>query len=105
VALLTETKWKFRYSHEDGDLVERFYNPALKCAVEYCRTTGYFTADALALAARGLAGLFADEGRMRLVVGCTLNPDEQLAIEQGYDLRATCKRRGPSQTTTCPGTQ
>jgi hypothetical protein len=86
--LLTEKKWKFRYSHEDGDLVGRFYNPALACAVEYCRTTGYFTADALALAARGLAGLFANEGRMRLVVGCTLNPDEQLAIGQGYDLRA-----------------
>jgi hypothetical protein len=73
--LLTETRWKFRYSHEDGDLVELFYNPALACAVEYCRTTGYFSADALALAARGLAGLFANEGRMRLVVGCTLDPD------------------------------
>jgi hypothetical protein len=41
VPLLTETKWKFRYSHEDGDLVELFYNPALACALEYCRMTGY----------------------------------------------------------------
>jgi hypothetical protein len=91
--LLTEKKWKFRYSHEDGDLVERFYNLALACAVEYCRTTGYFTADALALAARGLAGLFTNEGRMRLVVGCTLDPDEQAAIEQGYDLRAQIEKQ------------
>jgi len=83
VPLLTETKWKFRYSHEDGDLVERFYNPALACAVEYCRTTGYFTADALALAARGLAGPFPNEGRMRLIVGCTLNVDEQAAPAAG----------------------
>jgi hypothetical protein len=43
--LLTETKWKVRYSYEDGDLEERFYNPVLACAVEYCRTTGYFIAD------------------------------------------------------------
>ncbi|HOQ47750.1 MAG TPA: SNF2-related protein [Bryobacteraceae bacterium] len=91
--LLTETKWKFRYSHEDGDLVELFYNPALACAVEYCRTTGYFSADALALAARGLAGLFANEGRMRLVVGCTLDPDERDAIEAGYDLRDQMEQR------------
>ncbi len=91
--LLTETRWKFRYSHEDGNLVERFYNPALACAVEYCRTTGYFTADALALAARGLAGLFANEGRMRLVVGCTLDPGEREAIEEGYDLREQLERQ------------
>ena len=91
--LLTENRWKFRYSHEDGDLVELFYNPALACAVEYCRTTGYFSADALALAARGLQGLFANEGRMRLVVGCTLEPEEQEAIEAGYDLRAHMERK------------
>ncbi|MGQ9918691.1 MAG: DEAD/DEAH box helicase [Bryobacteraceae bacterium] len=91
--LLTETKWKFRYSHEDGDLVELFYNPALACAVEYCRTTGYFSADALALASRGLAGLFANEGRMRLVVGCTLEADEREAIQEGYDLREHLERQ------------
>ncbi|MBV8817597.1 MAG: DEAD/DEAH box helicase family protein, partial [Acidobacteriaceae bacterium] len=90
--LLTETRWKFRYSHEDGNLVKLFYNPALACAVEYCRTTGYFSADALALAARGLEGLFANEGRMRLIVGCTLHPEEQVAIEQGYDLREHLER-------------
>ncbi len=92
MALLTERKWKFKYSHEDGDMVESFYTPALECAVEYCRTTGYFTADALALAARGLAGLFANDGRMRLVVGCTLGPEEQAAISAGYDLRAELER-------------
>ncbi len=91
--LLTERKWQFRYSHEDGDLVELFYNPALACAVEYCRTTGYFTADALALAARGLAGLIAHGGRMRLIVGCTLEEPEREAIQTGYDLRAELERR------------
>ena len=103
--LLTETKWKFRYSHEDGDLVELFYNPALACAMEYCRTTGYFTADALALAARGLQGLFANEGRMRLVVGCTLEAGEREAIEAGYDLREQLERQLAAADLTPPDEQ
>ena len=45
-------------------------------------------ADALALAARGIDRLIANGGRMRLIVGCTLDEDEVRAIEQGYDLRA-----------------
>ena len=46
--------------------------------------TGYFSADALALAARGIQNRIANEGHMRLVVGCTLNDDEIEAIERGY---------------------
>jgi hypothetical protein len=34
VPLLTESRWKFRYSHEDGDLVERFYHPNEQAAIE-----------------------------------------------------------------------
>ena len=48
-------EWCTSYRHEDGDLIELFYNPALTCAVQYDRMTGYFSADALALAARGIA--------------------------------------------------
>ncbi len=85
--LLTETTWNTSYRHDDGDLIELFYVPALRCAVEYDRMTGYFSADALALAARGIECLIRSGGRMRLLVGCTLDKDEIAAIEQGYDLR------------------
>ena len=54
--------------------------------------TGYFSADALALAARGIERLIANGGRMRLIVGCTLDEDEVQAIEQGYDLRAIVEK-------------
>ena len=47
----------------------------------------------LALAARGLQGLFANEGRMRLVVGCTLDVAEREAIQEGYDLRAALEQQ------------
>ena len=64
-----------------------FYEPALACAVAYDRTTGYFSADALSLAARGVQRLIANGGKMRLIVGCTLDSDEVEAIERGYSLR------------------
>jgi len=86
-SLLPETTWQTSYRHDDGDLIELFYVPALRCAVQYDRMTGYFSADALALAARGIEHLIAGGGRMRLVVGCTLDGDEIVAIEQGYELR------------------
>ena len=67
MGLLTELDWRTSYRHEDGDLIALFYNPALACAVQYDRMTGYFSADALALASRGIAALIANDGRMRLI--------------------------------------
>jgi len=88
VTPLTGREWRTSYRHEDGDLIELFYNPALTCAVQYDRMTGYFSADALALASRGIAALITNDGRMRLIVGCTLQQPEQVAIGEGYDWRA-----------------
>lgn len=85
--LLPSRSWRVSYRHEDGDLIQLFYVPALECAVQYDRMTGYFSADALALAGRGIERLIANGGSMRLIVGCTLDEDEVQAIEQGYDLR------------------
>src|SRR5271157_1820104 len=85
--MLSDHTWETSYRHEDGDLVELFYVPALSCAARYDRMTGYFSADALALAARGVRALIDNAGRMRLIVGCTLADEEIEAIEQGYDLR------------------
>lgn len=87
MSLLTEREWHVGYRNEDGDLIELFYNPALECAVQYDRLTGYFSADSLALAARGIEALIANDGRMRLIVGLTLSPPEQAALAEGYDLR------------------
>ena len=36
--------WLVKYSPEQGDLVTRFYVPALECAVRYDRSTGFFSA-------------------------------------------------------------
>ncbi len=102
IPLLPAHVWETSYRHEDGDLVSLFFVPALTCSVQYDRMTGYFSASALALAARGIERLIANGGRMRLVVGCTLHDDEIKAIEEGYDLREKVEQKLVSTSLTPP---
>ena len=91
--MLTDRSWQIKYTPDDGDLVKLFYVPALEDAERYDRLTGYFNAGALALAARGIEGLVRNRGRMRLLVGCTLEQPEIEAIERGESLRAQVEKR------------
>lgn len=92
MTLLRDTAWRLKYTPDDGDLVRLFYVPALSSATRYDRLTGYFSARALALAARGVEGLIVNNGRMRLIVGCTLGEDEVAAIERGESMRDAVER-------------
>jgi superfamily II DNA or RNA helicase len=89
---LAGRSWRLKYTPDDGDLVGSFYVPALECAVHYDRSTGYFGAAALALAMRGIEGLIRNGGRMRLIVGCTLDPAEVEAIARGVAMREAVDR-------------
>lgn len=89
MSLLSDHTWKIKYTIEDGDLLTKFYVPALKCAARYDRTTGYFADGALAAAARGVEELIRNNGRMRLIVGCTLAEAEIEAIKEGESLGQT----------------
>ena len=91
--MLIDRTWKLKYTPEDGDLVQVFYVPALQDAARYDRLTGYFDAGAFALAARAVEGLVRNDGRMRLVVGCTLKAPEIEAINKGEALRDQVERR------------
>lgn len=89
MSLLRDHDWRIRYTPEQGNLLDLVYVPALRCAQNYDRTTGYFNARALTLAARGVEHLIANGGRMRLIIGCTLDEPEVTAIEKGQSLRDT----------------
>ena len=90
---LRSRRWRRKYTRDAGDLVAGFYVPALRSAVRYDRLTGYFGAGALVLAARGVEGLVQNDGRLRLVVGCTLEPEEVAAIKRGAAWREQVERR------------
>ena len=91
--MLCDHTWRMKYTPDDGDLVRLFYVPALEDAERYDRLTGYFSAGALSLAARGIEGLVRNNGQMRLIAGCTLDPPEIVAIEKGEELRDLVERR------------
>lgn len=93
MSLLADRQWRLKYTPDDGDLVRLFYVPALEAAVRYDRSTGFFSASALTLAARGIEGLVRNNGRMRLVVGCTLAQAEIDAIEKGLKLREAVEQK------------
>ena len=102
--MLNDRDWQFKYTPEDRDLVRVFYIPALQDAERYDRLTGYFDAGALALAARGVGRLVRNDGRMRLVVGCTLDREEIGAIRDGETLRDRVERRLTELPLTPPDT-
>lgn len=57
----------------DDDPVSSFYIPVLSESVAYDRIAGFFSSASLALAARGIAGLIANGGKMRLLVSPNLS--------------------------------
>lgn len=91
--ILSDYSWRPKYHSDEGHLIEGFYLPLLSCAVRYHRTTGYFSARVLNLASRGIEGLVRNDGRMRMIVGCTLGQDEIEAIESGLSLRKAIEDR------------
>ena len=58
-------------AYDTGDRTEKviqdFYIPVLQEAILYQRLTGYFSSQVLALAARGVAGLIKNGGKMQLI--------------------------------------
>jgi hypothetical protein len=89
---LQDYPWKVKYTPDNSRIVEDLYIPALQCAQRYWRTTGYFQAEAFALAMRGIEGLIKNRGQMRMIVGCTLNQPEIDAIKKGLDLRTAIQQ-------------
>lgn len=72
-------------TYETGiqDLVEDFYIPVLSNAHIYNRIAGFFSSTSLAIAARGIAGLINNNGKMRLVCSPRLTKQD-LPVISGF---------------------
>lgn len=53
--------------NREDQVVRDFYIPVLQESISYKRLTGYFSSQVLALAARGIAGLIRNGGKMQLI--------------------------------------
>lgn len=91
--MLRDNAWNDEYRSDDGDLSKRFYIPILSNAVEYKRGTGYFNANALVRNVRGLKGLINNKGKMKLLVGCTLESAEIDAIKRGEEWKKQVEQK------------
>ncbi len=91
--LLHNHPWRISYSNDENNPVADFYIPALECAVQYDRKSGFFNSSILSKVARGLGAMLHNQGQMRLVMGCQFSPQDLQAIKQGYELRAALTQR------------
>jgi SNF2 family DNA or RNA helicase len=85
--------WKISYSSDENNPVADFYIPALECAVQYDRKSGFFNSSILSKVARGLGAMLHNQGHMRLLMGCQFSPQDLQAIKQGYELRTALGQR------------
>lgn len=94
------TDLNIRAAYETGvdDLIMDFYVPMLANAKRYDRIAGFFSSTSLALAARGIAGLIANNGRMRIVASPKLSSEDVAiindSVEDPESLIADCLLKG-----------
>ena len=75
------------YRSDTSNVVTQFYVPCLEESILYRRAAGYFTSSGLSLAAKGIAHLIKNGGRIRLVASPHLTDDDLAAITAGYRSR------------------
>jgi superfamily II DNA or RNA helicase len=73
-------KIKSAYYSDEDNLLQEFYVPALSSSIKYDRIAGYFSSNALAIAAKGIAAFIKAGGRIRLIANVVLSADDQEAI-------------------------
>lgn len=79
---LKDIELKPVYYSDDDNLLEDFYVPVLANSIKYDRIAGYFSSNALAIAAKGIAGFIKAGGRIRLIANVVLSEEDQQAIKQ-----------------------
>jgi hypothetical protein len=85
--MLPDRSWRISYSSNENNPIAEFYIPALECAVQYDRKSGFFNSAILSRVARGLGAMLHNQGKIRLIMGCQFSPEDLDAIERGYALR------------------
>jgi superfamily II DNA or RNA helicase len=91
---LKSVDWRLSYktsstliNEQPVNILHDFYIPALRRSVRYDRVAGYFRSSSLAAASMGFSAFVGRKGRMRLIVGADLDPQDIKAILAGDSQR------------------
>jgi superfamily II DNA or RNA helicase len=68
------------------DVVKNFYVPVLENSIRYDRVAGYFSSTVFSSAARGIAGLVRNGGKMRLVTSHAFTPTDTITFQGHFDI-------------------
>lgn len=84
--MLNDKDWGTVYRTGDQDLFSDFYSPAFASSIRYDRAVGFFSSRLLSAALQGVSKFLKREGKIRLVIGSPLEPDEYVALQHGTTL-------------------
>ncbi|WP_196479964.1 helicase-related protein [Burkholderia pseudomultivorans] len=89
-SVFRDKSWRLSYKTSGlkaVSILHDFYIPALQRAVRYDRVAGYFRSTSLAAASQGFSAFMDKQGKMRLLVGADLEPQDVEAIIRGEQER------------------
>lgn len=75
------------YYSDDTNLLFDFYIPVLSNSIEYKRIAGYFSSNALAIAAKGIADFIINGGRIKLITNVVLSEEDNASIQDALAKR------------------
>ena len=82
---LKDLSIKLSYDSDVDDIVNDFYIPVLSESTKYCRISGYFTSNSLAIASRGISSFIKNGGKMRLICSAKLEKNDIAIIKAAND--------------------
>lgn len=86
--MLKDIGLQISYSSDSGNIVKDFYVPCMKASCHYRRAVGYFTSHGLSVAAKGIAHLLLNGGKIQLIASPCLTDEDIEAIDLGHRNRA-----------------
>ncbi|WP_313628014.1 DEAD/DEAH box helicase family protein [Enterococcus italicus] len=86
---------KVMYNSSIDDIIGDFFDPVLKNSISYDRETGYFSSKVLVQYIKGLEGIVARNGKIRLIISPYLSVEDGMALiysqEKNNDLVYTVR--------------
>ncbi len=75
------------YTTGENDIPKEFYNPTLRYAIKFDRTSAYFSAKALAMYSEGLELLNINGGHYRIIISHDISYEDFREIKRGYAIK------------------